>query len=243
MADIVTIKSFPGGLDILLDDSVSFDEIVYAAGKKFKDSAKFFGKAKVAISFRGRELSEEEEDLLLDTVTENCQVEICCVIEQDPSRGEVYLRALDRFAEATEAARSHVYKGTLKSGETLETPFSVVILGDVNPGARVISAGNVIILGTLYGSVFAGRVQNHQDDDRQDPAKEGLVSLKGADCFIIAQEMKPTTLRIDSFKAKQGEKDFKLPRFSKGYAKIARVEDGKIVVDAITRDFLENLPM
>ena len=48
------------------------------------------------------------------------------------------------------------YKGTLRKRQILEAEESIVILGDVELGAKVIAKGSVIIIGTLYGSVCAG---------------------------------------------------------------------------------------
>ncbi len=45
---------------------------------------------------------------------------------------------------------------TLRSGTRIEYAGTVVILGDVNPGAEVVAQGNVVIWGRLRGSVHAG---------------------------------------------------------------------------------------
>lgn len=39
--------------------------------------------------------------------------------------------------------------------QVLETETSVVIIGDVNPGAQVISKGNIVILGCCMGNIYA----------------------------------------------------------------------------------------
>lgn len=44
----------------------------------------------------------------------------------------------------------------LRSGYKVETKCHVVVIGDVNPGAEIISAGNIIVWGRLSGSVHAG---------------------------------------------------------------------------------------
>jgi septum site-determining protein MinC len=45
---------------------------------------------------------------------------------------------------------------TLRSGTRVEFPGSVVVLGDVNPGAELVVQGSVIIWGRLRGAVHAG---------------------------------------------------------------------------------------
>ena len=48
------------------------------------------------------------------------------------------------------------FKGTLYRGDSLESEASIVIIGDVEHGARVTAKGNIVILGELKGSAFAG---------------------------------------------------------------------------------------
>jgi septum site-determining protein MinC len=45
---------------------------------------------------------------------------------------------------------------TLRSGTRIEFAGHVVILGDVNPGAEILAAGNVMVWGRLRGMVHAG---------------------------------------------------------------------------------------
>src|SRR5690606_6382351 len=47
---------------------------------------------------------------------------------------------------------------TPRSGQRVEYDGSVVILGDVNPGAAVVSTGHVVVMGALRGVVRAGAV-------------------------------------------------------------------------------------
>ena len=74
--------------------------------------------------------------------------------------------------------------GTLKRRQLLESESSIVILGDVEFGAKVVAKGNIIILGTLYGSVHAGAA-----GDRN--------------AFIIALSMQPQRLVIGDIEAKR----------------------------------------
>lgn len=66
---------------------------------------------------------------------------------------------------------------TLRAGYRVESKDHVVIIGDVNPGAEIISAGNILVWGKLKGSAVAGCEGN----------------LK---CVICALDMRPTNLRI-----------------------------------------------
>lgn len=45
---------------------------------------------------------------------------------------------------------------TLRSGQTVRFDGNVLVLGDVNPGAEIIAAGHVVVMGVLRGVVHAG---------------------------------------------------------------------------------------
>ncbi len=47
-------------------------------------------------------------------------------------------------------------KGTIRSGQAVEHPHNLVIMGDVNPGAEVKAGGDIIVFGRLMGLVHAG---------------------------------------------------------------------------------------
>ena len=47
-------------------------------------------------------------------------------------------------------------KSTCRSGEIIEHDGDVVVLGDVNPGAEVLAAGDIVVVGCLRGYAHAG---------------------------------------------------------------------------------------
>ena len=107
------------------------------------------------------------------------------------------------------------FKGNLRSGQVMEFETSIVILGDVNVGAQVVSTGNVIVLGKLYGTVYAGAA-----------GKE--------DAFVVATKMNPTQIRIsDAIARASDEKGIpsKVPQ-------IAYLRNGAIYMDDLTGNSL-----
>ena len=61
MSNDILIKRNRYGINLILNDQLPFPELVRQVGEKFRESEKFFGNSKVAISLEGRELSEKEE--------------------------------------------------------------------------------------------------------------------------------------------------------------------------------------
>ncbi len=224
MKNKVMIKSLSNGINVILNDEISFDEIKEAVAEKFQESSKFFGAAKVVLSFEGRKLSNEEEMLLIDTICDHSQIDITCILEKDEEKNQVYLKAMNQFAESTDHNDGQFYKGNLKSGQVLETDYSIIILGDVNPGATVISTGNIVVLGTLYGMAYAG---GNGDSNN----------------FVAALDMQPTQIKIGDIIAKQGEKGFRWTHRTKATPKIAFVDKGNIYIEPITKELLNDIPL
>jgi len=63
---------------------------------------------------------------------------------------------LSKFNPLMEEGKTHFYRGTLRSGAKIESDGSVVVIGDVNPSSIIRARGNVIVLGRLNGTVYAG---------------------------------------------------------------------------------------
>jgi septum site-determining protein MinC len=57
----VMIKGSKNGITLVLSETEEYDVLKSKVEKKFKDSAKFLGNAKTAISFEGRKLTEEQK--------------------------------------------------------------------------------------------------------------------------------------------------------------------------------------
>lgn len=220
MKDAVLIKSFPNGITLLMREDASMEEILQELTVKFTEARNFFGSSTMALSMEGRKMTEAEEILILDTIRVNSNVRIACVVGHDDDTNKNFIKALqhmDKKLSGTEGGQ--FYKGTLKNREVIETENSIVVLGDVYPGSAVFSAGNIIILGGLYGEAYAG------GDGRED-------------AYIVALEMEPERLKIGDFKYKTNAKQLKWGIHPKVQPKIAHLKGGKIVFDPLTKELL-----
>lgn len=224
MKSKVIIKSFQNGIAVILNDEVPFEELLIEVGEKFRDSSRFFGNVKMVITFEGRELSDFEEREMIDIISMNSQVEISCVLEKNPEKNQIFLKAMNQFSESTDHNEGQFYKGNLKSGQVLETDYSIIILGDVNPGASVISKGNIVVLGTLYGTASAG-------------------CENGTNNFVAALDMQPTQLKIGNAVGKCGEKGNKWILRNRAVPKIAFADKGNIYIEPITKELLKDIPL
>ena len=109
--------------------------------------------------------------------------------------------------------RAFYFRGTVRSGQTLEFPGNLVILGDVNAGAYIIASGDIIVAGRLYGVVHAGA----EGEER---------------AVVIGANFRPSQLRIAQYIGRSPDErprsQTKRPQTEKAY-----VKDGAIVIEPI----------
>ena len=86
MSQSVTIKSNKYGINLVLDADMSFADLIKAVVEKFKASANFFKNAKLAISFEGRHLSDEEQQQIIAAIRKIPQLRFCALWRVVPSR-------------------------------------------------------------------------------------------------------------------------------------------------------------
>jgi len=198
----VIFKGRKDGIVVLLDRDVSFVDIKEALSTKMIDAKGFFRDGKTAITFKGRELSESQEQELLDIVATHTDLSITfaqsvgagslsesritptedAVVEEKPP----IMRTIETWGE-----NRTLYKmESMRSGQSIKYEGSVIVIGDVNPGAEIIAEGNVVVLGKLLGMAHAGC--------------SGVPN-----CFVAAIRLQPVQLRIGD----------KITYFPKNFAK------------------------
>ena len=190
---------------------------------------------------------EKEEREILDAITENSSLQIVCIMNHDPQMEEAMRQRVElalsgkgregssgpagnaeSFA-AQSGPESDFYKGNLRSGQVLESASNVTLIGDVNPGARIVSQGNIVVLGSLRGNAWAGA----GGDSR---------------CFIFALDMKPIQLQIGDYIAKSPDREREKKRlFGKGRSeeaempRVALVREGNICIEPMTKGCLDQI--
>lgn len=215
----VVIKANNFGIIVVLDDKIEFNELKENIAKKFNESSKFLGNAQMALSFEGRKLSDDEQREILDVINESCSLQIVCIVDNNPEKEKLFKKSLDEKLMELNTNTGQFYKGNLRSGQVVEFETSVIVIGDVNPGAKVISKGNVIILGSLKGNVIAGATGNENS-------------------FVLALDMRPMQIRIADIIARSPDNpDQDLSKETK----IAFVEDGNIYIEPLSRDVLNDI--
>jgi septum site-determining protein MinC len=219
MNNPVIIKGNKYGIVVVLDAEMGFEGLKEKIADKFRDSAKFFDKAQMAISFEGRKLTNDEQREILNIIADETELHVVCVIENDPQKEEVFKKALDEKLMELSNSTGQFYKGNLRSGQVLESETSIIVIGDVNPGARIVSKGNIIVLGSLKGTVFAGATGN-------------------TNSFVLALAMNPVQIRIADTIARAPDKPAK---DSLRETKIAFLENGNIYIEPLSKEVLNDI--
>jgi len=205
-----------------MDPEIPYDELLVEIAEKFKNADNFFKDAAVAVSLEGRNLTESQEREILDIITQNSRIKVLCLMGRAEDKNMKFLGIQNNLNLQKEENCGQFYKGSLRSGQSIETERSIIILGDVCTGSCVYSSKDIIILGSLTGEVHAGAggSLNH---------------------FIVALDMHPSALKIGSLSLEiQPEKTTFWGRKPKSTPKIAYTCDGEVLVESITKELLDD---
>jgi septum site-determining protein MinC len=115
-------------------------------------------------------------------------------------------RILSAARKSSGGSEAVLIRRTLRSGNSIQHSGPVVVIGDVNPGAEIVSAGDVVVWGRLRGMVHAGA----EGDDT---------------AIVCALDLSPTQLRIAGIIALTPK------RRAKPQPEIAKINDGQVVAE------------
>ena len=220
--DTITIKGIRQGLLVTLGDRNWADEL-RALEARLGASPSFFRGGRVALGVGALELSCSEIEEARALLARH-QVELWAVVSTNPAT-EAAAQELELVisiktdlgpspppgpeaapeGETAPLAEGLVVRRTLRSGQSMRHPGHIVVIGDVNPGAEIITGGNIVVWGWVRGLVHAGALGD-----------EGAV--------ICALDLAPTQLRIASHIARSPEE-----RQRKPVPEMASVREGQIV--------------
>ena len=102
-----------------------------------------------------------------------------------------------------------IVRQTMHSGQAFRSQSGVILMGDLNAGAEIVSDHDVVVLGTLRGTVHAGASGNRK-------------------ALVFALRMQPTQLRIAELITQPSKEDKRSPRFE---SEIAFIEGESIIIE------------
>ncbi len=158
MRNCVSINLRKNEILIKISDDAEQKEIIDNLRKKLPELKKMYKNEKTPITVTGKILKNKEIDEIQDLIKRNIDVEID--FDMPKSLG---LSSITRtFNKEIAISETKFHRGSLRSGQKMESEGSLVILGDVNSGAEVMASDNIVVLGALRGLAHAGAKGNKQ---------------------------------------------------------------------------------
>lgn len=142
---------------IKINPDAKIEEIIPQIRKKVVQLQKIYKDEKTTpIMVTGKVLKNKE----IDEVEEIIKAKLDVDVDFDMPK-ELGLHNIKRtFIQEVSVSETKFHRGSLRSGQKIEEDGSIVIIGDVNSGAEVVAADNIVVLGTLRGLAHAGAKGN-----------------------------------------------------------------------------------
>jgi septum site-determining protein MinC len=207
MQEDVIFKGNKAGLQLLLSDTADFCNIMQQLKAKLESAATFFstgGIVKVPIA--NRVLTSEQQEQLTDLFA-NYGLKWKEVVQEETPES---VSAVPQEESNPHKPQTLIITKTLRGGQEILYSGSVVIIGDVNPGAKVTAGGDIIIYGTCRGVSHAG-------------------AYGDIEATITANKLIASQLRIADFIARSP--DNLDGRNEPQGAETARIKDGVVVIE------------
>ena len=210
MNDIVTIKGLKYGLQLTFAKGASFDDVQANLLDKLQSGDGFFIRGTTVFVPKGYFAEEQNEALrkmfhrhgmLFSTELKRPNL-------APPSRDKA---PAPKVANVDETQKMTVINHTVRGGQEVKVNCSVLICGNVNPGAQVIAGGSIDIRGTCRGFVHAG-------------------AFGDKTAFVVADRLMPAQIRIADLIARAPDEPEQVSQ-----AERAMIKDNMIVFEPVTR--------
>ena len=218
--EMVKIKGGRSGLSLTFAPEASFEDILHHLQGKLESGSGFFLRGTMVFLPR---------DVLTDAQREKLQKlfhEHGLICRVQPLEEENHLEksqaasapAAESQPQAAPAASQNpdvqemlVVNKTVRGGQEIRTKSSVLVCGNVNPGAQIIAGGSIDVRGICRGMVHAG-------------------AFGDTSAIVVADHLMPTQIRIASFIARSPDHMDMTEK-----AERASIKDGQIVIEPIER--------
>jgi septum site-determining protein MinC len=212
----VQIKGIRDGLLVSLGEG-EWPELQESLLTHIQEKSSFFKGARVALDVGNHILHAAELGGLRDKLSDH-GVNLWAVLSNSPTTEQtaqvlglatrIFTPKPDRPVQTTgpraEGENALLVQKTLRSGTRIIHTGTVVVIGDVNPGAEIIAEGSVLVWGKLRGVVHAGSAGNEK-------------------AAVYALDLNPMQLRIANYIAVPPQ------RKGKSTPEMAHISEGQVV--------------
>lgn len=141
---------------IKISKDAKIEDIIVQIRRKVVQLKKIYKDEKTPIMITGKVLKNKEMHEIESIIKEKLDVDV----DFDMPK-ELGLHNIKKtFIQEVSISETKFRRGSLRSGQKIEEEGSIVILGDVNSGAEIIAADNIVVLGALRGLAHAGAKGN-----------------------------------------------------------------------------------
>lgn len=199
--DSIMIKGNKEGINVVInmDKFKDFDEMLEILTERLSKGKKFYRGCSIKLTTNLKYINDRERNRLKDALFEEFMIKDCTFEEAEDKVVKVFSGIYE--------GRTKFIRKTVRSGQVINYPGNIVIIGDVNSGSEVYASGNIIVIGTLRGHVHAGFDGNSK-------------------AVVAAFILQPEILQIADVMTRSPEDNIK-PR----YPEVAKVKGDTIVVE------------
>jgi len=202
--DNLIIKGTKDGINavINMDKFKDFEEMMGVLVEKLSKGKAFYKGASLIITTDLKKINSRDFNKLKEVLFDEFELKDCTLedkVETEDSAGKAF--------NGIHEGRTKFLRRTVRSGEVVNYPGNIVIIGDVNAGSQISAAGNIIVLGAMRGSAHAGNSGNPE-------------------AIVAAFYMQPEILQIADLMTRAPEEADKPV-----YPEVAKIKDGTILVE------------
>lgn len=176
-----------------------FDDMLENLTERLSKGKIFYKGCTLKITTELKYITEKDFRKLKDVLFEEFLIKDCIMEDKDEKSNKVFSGIYE--------GRTKFLRRTVRSGQIINYPGNIVIIGDVNAGSEIYAGGNIIVLGALKGYAHAGFGGNDK-------------------AIVAAFYLQPEILQIANVMTRSPE-DSDKPR----YPEVARVKGGTIIVE------------
>lgn len=153
----VMIKGTKDGLMLHLDDSCSFSDLLKELEVKLSENYQFQENdplLSVKLHTGNRYLNPEQMKQIEDVIHQKKKLVISEILSN--------VVTMEKAKSWREEHQITTINRVVRSGQIIEVPGDLLLIGDVNPDGTVRAGGSIYIMGQLKGIAHAGFKGNHQ---------------------------------------------------------------------------------
>lgn len=217
MAQPVSIKGTKSGIILVLDEEIPFIQLKSLIEQKFTEASAFLGNSSMGLVIRGRRLSDDQEQEVLDIISRTTKLKVVCIIDEDHPLDAAFTKMVAGASSSENVAKKTVQPQAIKPelsreerqqlmdqayNEAYQAAFEQIgdanariHVGNIRSGQEIISQHSIVVFGDVNpgGSIVsAGCI--FVFGALKGNAFAGATGDQNA--FVMATDFKPLQVRI-----------------------------------------------